>query len=346
MNVLFKPIWFDSMGAKSSSTLIKTDIKIVIDPGIAIMHQSFPASKEMKIKWKEEGKKRIIKECKNANVIIISHYHHDHYIRDDLSIYYNKLLFMKDPNEYINESQRSRAEKFFRELLQRFKINFEEVLSKNKEKKYSLPLNELKIALKRDYGDYAERKKEIIENGIKWFEKQTMKWKMYEKLPELKINGTEIKFPEGKKFRIGETELRFTKPLFHGIEFSKVGWVFATIIEYKGKKIIHTSDINGPIIEDYAEWIIKEKPDILILDGPPTYMLGYMLNKINLNRAIENAIKIIDESEAKLIIYDHHLPRERKFREHTMQVWKFAKKKRVNLMTASEYIGKKPVVEI
>lgn len=47
MNVLFKPIWFDSIGAKSSSTLIKTDIKIVIDPGIAIMHQSFPASKEM-----------------------------------------------------------------------------------------------------------------------------------------------------------------------------------------------------------------------------------------------------------------------------------------------------------
>ena len=167
---------------------------------------------------------------------------------------------------------------------------------------------------------------------------------MYEKIPELKINGMEAKFPEGKKFRIGETELRFTKPLFHGIEFSKVGWVFATIIEYKGEKLIHTSDINGPIIEDYAEWIIKEKPDILILDGPPTYMLGYMLNKINLNRAIENAIKIIDESEAKLIIYDHHLPRERKFREHTMKVWKFAKKKGVNLMTASEYMGKKPVV--
>ena len=317
------------MGAKSSSTLVKTDIKIVIDPGIAIMHRSFPASKEMKIKWKEEGKKRIIKECKNANVIIISHYHHDHYIRDDLSIYYNKLLFMKNPNEYINESQRGRAEKFFRELLQQFKINFDNVLSKNKRK---------------EYGDYAERKKEIIENGIKWFEKQKIKWKMYEKIPELKINGMEAKFPEGKKFRIGETELRFTKPLFHGIEFSKVGWVFATIIEYKGEKLIHTSDINGPIIEDYAEWIIKEKPDILILDGPPTYMLGYMLNKINLNRAIENAIKIIDESEAKLIIYDHHLPRERKFREHTMKVWKFAEEKGVNLMTASEYMGKKPVV--
>ena len=161
--MLFKPIWFDSMGAKSSSTLIKTDIKIVIDPGIAIMHPSFPASKEMKIKWREEGKKRIIKECKDANVIIISHYHHDHYIRDDLSIYYNKLLLVKNPNEYINESQRSRAEKFFETLLQQFKIKFSEILSENKEKEYPLPLNELKVALKRDYGDYAERKKEIIE---------------------------------------------------------------------------------------------------------------------------------------------------------------------------------------
>ena len=39
------------------------------------------------------------------------------------------------------------------------------------------------------------------------------------------------------------------------------------MIEYKEEKLIHTSDLNGPVIEDYAEWIIKEDPNILILDG-------------------------------------------------------------------------------
>jgi predicted metallo-beta-lactamase superfamily hydrolase len=33
---------------------------------------------------------------------------------------------------------------------------------------------------------------------------------------------------------------------------------------------IYTSHLQGPGIEDYAQWIIKENPDILILDGPPT----------------------------------------------------------------------------
>jgi predicted metallo-beta-lactamase superfamily hydrolase len=33
---------------------------------------------------------------------------------------------------------------------------------------------------------------------------------------------------------------------------------------------IYTSHLQGPGIEDSAQWIIKENPDILILDGPPT----------------------------------------------------------------------------
>ncbi|MEE8299774.1 MAG: hypothetical protein V3R28_00540 [Desulfatiglandales bacterium] len=41
------------------------------------------------------------------------------------------------------------------------------------------------------------------------------------------------------------------------------------------------------MIEDYAQWIIKENPDILILDGPPGYLFGYMVNRINLQRAID-----------------------------------------------------------
>ena len=90
------------MGAKSSCVMVKTDIKIVIDPGIAIMHKSFPASKAKKLYWKKIGKKRIREVCKNADVIVVSHYHHDHYIRDDLSIYKNKILLIKNPVSYTH----------------------------------------------------------------------------------------------------------------------------------------------------------------------------------------------------------------------------------------------------
>ncbi len=339
--MIFQPIYADSMGAKSFSLQVKTDVNIVIDPGIAVMHPSFPAGRKEKIRWREEGKKRIVEACRKANLIVISHYHHDHYIRDDLSIYDGKTIFAKNPNEYINDSQRKRAEKFFENLFNRFGINLKDIMEKAKERKYRVPA--LK-SMEKDFGDYMQRRRKIIEDGFKWFEERAKKWNLYEKIPELNIDGTEIKFADGKNFTVGRTRIKFTPPFFHGIEFSRVGWIFATVIDYKGKKLIHTSDVNGPIIEDYAEWIVKEKPDIIFLDGPPTYMLGYMLNKINLRRAIENVIKILDESDA-LIIYDHHLPRERRFREHTKEVWEFAKKRGRRLFTVAEYFGEKPVVE-
>ena len=339
--MLFEPIWFDSLGAKSSCILVKTDISILIDPGVAIMHPSFPASIEKKLYWKMKAKKKIIEASKMADVIIISHYHHDHYMYD--IGYENKILFAKNPNEYINDSQRKRAIEFYSKIFNRCGIRIQDVLKNGKKKKYGNPLNDLKEAMNKDFGDYNKRREELINRGIEWFHERIKKWNEYKVIPEIK-NNIKIKYAEGNEYKIGKTKIKFTKPLFHGIEFSKIGWVFSTIIEYKGEKLIHTSDVNGPIIEDYANFIIKEKPNIIILDGPPTYMLGYMLNKINLNRAIENVIKIMEESDA-IIIYDHHLLRERKYREHTIKVWKYAEKNDKKLFTAAEYIGKKPILK-
>ena len=83
---------------------------------------------------------------------------------------------------------------------------------------------------------------------------------------------------------------------------------------------------------------------MLILDGPMTYMFGYLLNRINLNRAVENAAEIVRKIDAELIIYDHHLPRDRKFRERTEKVWNTAKEVNKKVMTAAEFLGKEPVV--
>jgi len=153
-----------------------------------------------------------------------------------------------------------------------------------------------------------------------------------------------VKYPEGKAFKFGNTSLRFSKPLFHGIEFSRVGWVFYTIVEHETEKFIHSSDLDGHIIEDYAQQIIHENPQVLILDGHMTYMFGYLLNRINLNRAVENAAEIVRSIDAELIIYDHHLPRDRKFRERTEKVWNVAKEVNKKVMTAAEFLGQEPVV--
>lgn len=340
----FEPVWFDSLGAKSSCTLVKTpDISILIDPGVAVMQPSFPASKRKKDKWLREGRRAVREVAKRVNVIIISHYHFDHFFPHRMSIYEDKIIFAKNPNEYINDSQRSRAENFYSKICKRFgKKRLEDVWEGGVKKDYSNPLEELELATSIDFGDYTKRKRRLLRSGMGWFKGRVSRWNRNPRIPELEFKKCKVLFPEGREFTFGRTKLRFTRPLFHGVEFSRVGWVFATVIEYGNKKLIHTSDLNGPIIEDYAQWIIEEDPDILILDGPMTYMLGYLLNRINLHRAIRNAIRILKETNTELIIYDHHLPREAKFIEHTRQVWDTAKELGKKLLVASELKGEKP----
>jgi len=73
-------------------------------------------------------------------------------------------------------------------------------------------------------------------------------------------------------------------------------------------------------------------------------MFGYLLNRTNLNRAITNAKRIVEELDFELMIYDHHLPREPKFRERTREVWNTAKRLEKRVLTAAEYLNHLPKV--
>ena len=346
MVLSFKPVWFDSLGAKSACVLVETpDVSIIIDPGIAIMQPSFPASEEEKIKWLISGERTIKKASKKADVVVISHYHYDHYFPDDFNIYEDKIILAKNPNEYINDSQRKRAERFYSDLYSYFgNLKLDAVWEKGSPRDYPNPMEDLPIAFSRDFGDYNKRRKQLLEKGLKWFKNRVRTWNNSPNIPEVNVEKLKVVFADGKEFQFGDTKIRFTEPMFHGIEFSRVGWVISTVIEHGGEKLIHSSDLNGPIIEDYAEWIIRENPSILILDGPMTYMLGYLLNKINLKRAIDNAVNIVKGVDAEVIIYDHHLPREVHFKEHTKEVWETAERLNKRVLTAAEFLGKRPKV--
>jgi len=345
----FKLIWFDSFGAKSSCTLIELeDTAILVDPGVAIMHPSFPASYNLKLEWMREGERRIRETAEKVDIIIITHYHYDHYMDPESLKYMGRIILAKNPNEYINDSQRRRALKFYGKLFRLIgQVDMDDLMAEAKVGDYPDPIGKLEMALSRDYGEYWERKMNLLRKGFKWFERRVEKWKSWGRIPEMNFKDgleTKLLFNDNLTFEYGGARVKFTEPMFHGVEFSRVGWVVGFTVE-KGKyKILYTSDLNGPIIEDYAQWIIDEKPNTIILDGPMTYMLGYTLNRINLERALDNAVRIVREAGAETIIYDHHLPREKRFREHTMRVWKTAERENVKLVTAAEYLGRKPAV--
>jgi len=345
--MIFTPIWSDSLGAKSFSFYIEAgESKIIIDPGLAIMQPSYPASREQLIKWYEEAYSKIIEYIKRSNIVIITHYHHDHYLwrEDDIEYYRGKKILIKDPNKYINDSQWDRAREFLGSYISIiYEEDFKDYLISPISKEFPDYVEKYKVALSRDFGEYNYRRKELLEKGRKWFLDRVSRWRndMWIKEPG------DIKFADSRSFKYKDLEIKFTEPIYHGIEYSKTGWVLGVVFKYLDRKIIYSSDIQGPTIEDYAYWIIREDPDILFLDGPPTYLIPYMFNLINFRRTIENIKRIIKESNSlKLVIYDHHLTRDIKFKEKIGELYKFSKEYNIELLDVAEYLGLEPAYNL
>lgn len=105
------PIAADSLGARSFATLVETrDVSILIDPGVRLGpfrdgHRPHPRE------WArmEELRRRIEGAARGADVLVITHYHRDHFENRRLGIYRGKRLIVKHPEEHINHNQEVRA---------------------------------------------------------------------------------------------------------------------------------------------------------------------------------------------------------------------------------------------
>lgn len=341
-------VWFDSLGAKSSSLLIETpDIKLLIDPGAAVMQPGYPLSDEEKRELREEAFGEIKKAASKADHIFISHYHYDHHTlpSEAEGMYGNKTLWIKDPNLWINASQWERSRVFLGQLYGEFaKGEFKEVLAPPEEKELSDPLEGMRLVGKKEYGDYQSRKEELLKKGKRWWENLKRDWFNGLWVREFKAKGIEVRFADGREIIKGKTRVRFTKPLFHGIEYARLGWLIALVVEYGSHKFLYTSDLQGPQVENYTEWIIEENPEALVVDGPTTYLFGYMLNRVNLKRAIDNMCGIIRKTSTKIIIYDHHNLREALYQERLKEVYKTAEEEGKVVLTAAEWFGEEPLI--
>ncbi|MET1160161.1 MAG: MBL fold metallo-hydrolase [Thermoprotei archaeon] len=345
-------VWFDSLGAKSSCIAIETSKGyILIDPGAAAMQPSYPLDSGTKRRLRRNAVEKIRKYASRSKVIIITHYHYDHHLKlsdQDLegdNIYEGKTLYVKNPNTYINESQWKRARIFYEELSSRYGINIELFLTRPLQRKFRDPVETLKYIHMRDYGNYEKRRQELLVKGRQWFRKLVNLWSSNPWIKDnITINNTRILWGEGRTFTLNGVNVKICNPWFHGIEYDRTGWVLPVFIQSRGYRVVYTSDLMGPIIEDYAYHIIDYNPDIIILDGPPTYLFPYMFNKVNLERAIDNAIKLID-NKPEAIIYDHHLLRDPLWRKRVKKVLEYAKKNNVLLLTAAEVLGKKPLID-
>ncbi len=343
-------LWCDSVGAKSMAIYVDTpDVHLLVDPGASGMQPSFPLEEEERDAFKLAAFDTIRAWAKAADVVVVTHYHHDHYAdpAEFPDIYDGKLLLVKDPNQWINRSQWHRARDFFEGLAKQYGDPASEPLtSEPRDLSQHDPAREHPHAFGKDFGDYNRRRKQILDKGQRRLESLRQLWTEEPWLSPQEFGTVRVEFADEREFRFGQTRVRFTRPLFHGIEFATVGWIVALVVEHGAHKLVFTSDLQGPTIEDYVDWLVQEQPDLLILDGPPTYLFGQLVNRINMQRAIENALRIAEQLPRTLIIYDHHLPRDPRFRERMHPLYEILQNlDRAPFLTMAEWCNLQPLVE-
>ena len=146
----------------------------------------------------------------------------------------------------------------------------------------------------------------------------------------------ELIYCDDSKHKIGNTEIIFSPPFFHGPENVRLGYVIMTIVDDGEKRILHASDVQGPVTKNATDYIIKQKPDLLIMDGPPTIFLGWKFSMQNLEDASNNLVKIIEKLNCDIIL-DHHLLRDIRYNEVFPKPYERGKER---VKTFAEYLGK------
>jgi len=147
-----------------------------------------------------------------------------------------------------------------------------------------------------------------------------------------------IEEADGREFEFGRTRMRFSQPVYHGTN-PRLGYVVEVCVEHGGEKFVFTSDVEGPSLEDQVAFVLEEGPELVYLDGPMTYMLGYRYSAKSLQASVENMIRML-EAGVQVLVVDHHFLRDLRYRERIGPVYEVAREVGAEVLTAAEFAGR------
>jgi predicted metallo-beta-lactamase superfamily hydrolase len=148
-----------------------------------------------------------------------------------------------------------------------------------------------------------------------------------------------LEIADGKTFAFEDsTKLRFSEPVFHGAEGSELGWVLIATVEFYNERFVYAPDVQGPMSLEATKRILAEFPDLLMIGGPPTYLVDFKTSTNQIRFAFENLEKIVQK--VPCVIVDHHLLRDEGWRKKAGSVFEAAKKAKHSVLTAAEFVGK------
>ena len=139
---------------------------------------------------------------------------------------------------------------------------------------------------------------------------------------------------DGAVLRDGAVELRVSAPLPHGPEGTTLGHVVAlTVAEPdQRERFVFASDVQGPLSAVAAAYLVRERPTLLYLSGPPAY-IEREVGTATIERGVDHLRRILDATGCRVIM-DHHALRDAAFSTRFERLWATGR-----VVTAAGHLG-------
>lgn len=253
--MVVEPLAAETRGVRSFATKISyDDTDVLIDPGVGVQELSTGPPHPVEYEALQSAAWRIDDAAKTADAVVITHYHHDHYVpleedylgkwstpKRSRDIFADAHVLVKHPTENINPHQKDRA----RDLRPVF-------------------------------------------DGV----------------------AAKLTQADGETRRVGPLRLCFSPAVPHGREGSDFGWVIMVAVEGPEETVVYTSDVQGPIETETTAWILAQKPDLVLVDGPSLH--PNRSHGSDCAAARDNLCRLAEVAD---LVIDHHPYRTQDARE-------------------------------
>jgi predicted metallo-beta-lactamase superfamily hydrolase len=131
-----------------------------------------------------------------------------------------------------------------------------------------------------------------------------------------------------------DLDLKASPPLPHGTEGTTLGYLVAlTVTDHREhQRFVFASDVQGPLSSVAAAWLIQQRPTMLYLSGPPSYVEREVGTAV-IDRAVDNLRRIVDVTGCRVIM-DHYALRDPRFATRFERLWQTGR-----VVTAAAHLG-------
>jgi predicted metallo-beta-lactamase superfamily hydrolase len=178
--------------------------------------------------------------------------------------------------------------------------------------------------------------KDVFLKHPREFLNQSQKERAANFLSRIEQYAKSINIADGKSFSFGNSRMTFSEPVLHGIT-PQLGYVVQVLIE-DDQRFLFTSDVQGPLNAGARDFAIDMSPNVMIVDGPATYLVGSHYKKTDIDMAIDNLTGIVDKCRLTNLIIDHHLLRDLNWFGYVETIGK--SKQGLTVCSAAGFLGK------